>query len=928
MCAYITCILMLMYCTIAEDADINIQLDEALYCGQKMSANVNTYTYANYHAFTLNRQSNVMFDACNSSYDVDLYLDLLYNNSYIYIDHCHNCGSSETTSISSKLQVFALPAATYILQVIHNTFDEYYYQLSIRCDEFEFATELHCNDSINKQLNSSYYFDSYYFTLNKDAHVLFDTLASNTQLYYLSKYIEFRGFYFYFFDAAECNAYFECDPNFGTSIDSRLYTAGQYHFGIGGYDVQQQYNLSIYCAEETSLLTLYCNHNVNVKQDALYYFDRHLFILDKPSTIVIDVSAANRFWFESFDVVDDISMVLPVGNYSLSIEGYNNYKEYNVTVICKDPIFGERLSCNANVIGQTNSSSVVNYHPFTLNSTSYVVFDSCNSSYDTQLNLYYSNFTLIQGCDDCGECTSLNEQLKLPILVSGDYVLAIYGYNQLYGEYNVFVDCFAEVNESIVVPINRSYSKMFVDNVGIDNIGCGTEANPCSTIRFSVYLISNRYTYININEIVVKGQGIKSIKQNIINSKSSPCFIDEDGFDKSMIITFDIDDSQWYPHICDRSIIFNIWDHNIVFNNMRIGNMEEIVFTSMYSSESLILNNCMFYNVSEFRVLTLDRSYLSVTINNSYFYKIKTNIFAQSVQIFDTVFDDIEGLSNSIIDISPPDDTSLDLTFYMKNCTIINAYNYESFIEFNGQNIHSNIRKIYISDTLFNDIKSSYSLIKSSSFLDTATVIIDISTSSFKQINEGSILIAKGKHHIIIDDLSITTDQSTENIVNADLLSLFLFSNNVDSCITNVELKYLGQMRNCAEGFYPGEAWGVRLHYFLCSDPIQFIYNNGITNITNFNVSNNILFNNKYQYYPMCSNNNIRCQFYFKSIVQDGDYALIDNNGELIVNNFQIHGTGIMSQLIKNKGNAHINTAISQYHFYSEIFDPYVLNIH
>eukprot|EP01084_Bolivina_argentea_P103957 186191_1 len=35
-----------------------------------------------------------------------------------------------------------------------------------------------------------------------------------------------------------------------------------------------------------------------------------------------------------------------------------------------------------------------------------------------------------------------------------------------------------------------------------------------------------------------------------------------------------------------------------------------------------------------------------------------------------------------------------------------------------------------------------------------------------------------------------------------------------------------------------------------------------------------------------------------------------------------------MSQLIKNKGNAHINTAISQYHFYSEIFDPYVLNIH
>eukprot|EP01083_Nonionella_stella_P274686 932563_1 len=644
------------------------------------------------------------------------------------------------------------------------------------------------------------------------------------------------------------------------------------------------------------------------------------------------------------------------GNYRLGIHAYDA-DTYTISVNCHYLHFHDPLYCNSDISDQTNASHASNYHLFSLDHNATIMFDSCHSFYDTYLYLYNSHFELIDDCDDCGQCGQ-NAQLERS-LTTGTYILRVSGFSTRYGSYHILVDCdhdgIHNTNDSITTrqptsPIFTSTSYyttvppdddglfpilylsigligaqneyMYVSSTGFDNDECGSSYNPCGSIVHAIAHSANIYDV----QLYVTGQFF-----HCLNYFHLPNAI------RSLTITFDIDSvTDWFPDYCSRSINIHISNMTqmVIFNNLVINNIETINI-SRYETTALILNNCSFYNISKFGIYSalppyqqINQSYIS--FNEVLFSNMSMNIYGAYVQMRNTDFRQIKGLTyaRTILTISTPDDTSLDLRFQMENCSVVDATDYDTFILFSGQNIHSNIRLLSIHNTSFIDVDSYKTLIKSSAFLETATVAIYIESCGFLYINAGAILVAKGSHSITMKDVSITTDQSVQNVEYDDLLSLFLFDTNVNADIMNITLKYLNQLRGCVLGFKPGYSPVGDMYTYVCHDPIQLMTSRGVTHVDTFVVSNDIQYDTKYTHYPKCSSGYNYCEFYFNSILYDGDYGLIHNYGELTIHNFEIQGTGIYSQLIKNKGFVLINNTQSRYDYYHDEFDPYTLNIH
>lgn len=144
-----------------------------------------------------------------------------------------------------------------------------------------------------------------------------------------------------------------------------------------------------------------------------------------------------------------LNSALPVGSYSLVIEGYgSNEGIYSVTMSC-EPFSRDiegTLECGRTVTGNTDGAGAGmvfasgHYYTFSLPTQGLVQFDSCDSDYDTFLRVFSANLdTELDSCDDCGDCgvqTVLDTDLP-----AGSYTLVIEGFADATGQYSVTMNC-------------------------------------------------------------------------------------------------------------------------------------------------------------------------------------------------------------------------------------------------------------------------------------------------------------------------------------------------------------------------------------------------------------------------------------------------------------------------------------------------------
>eukprot|EP01083_Nonionella_stella_P217321 780313_1 len=508
---------------------------------------------------------------------------------------------------------------------------------------------------------------------------------------------------------------------------------------------------------------------------------------------------------------------------------------------------------------------------------------------------------------------------------------------------------------------------ILIDSSGIDNDACGSIISPCGTMAFACALsmfseaftnVSKIYFYItgqNEQEIFAwENDGKTSTDVSFLNDMRgpawySPCtfYREFSEFDKDVEITFDPikirSMKDWFPDACAQNwhwyrLFFQRRTADTIFNNLIISDldMDQMHGLQMLlacgSGHRLVLNNCIFSNIHRSYWPADGSSYVAVirvnslsTIFNTSFHNIVLNPSQSNLSDFEEYYDEVP----AFIQISSYEIISTAaISFHMQHCSIVNYTNLGGpFIQHYASNVYSDTRQLEIYNSSFSSIFTSSALIISSSFLKQWRVVINIISCDFLDVNLGSILITQNAHSVLITDTSISSKQLIKDLTELNTehssLSLFVFGND-DVIMKNITLKYHYDTRvNCEP--LEEETWGeVSLFQFKCYAPIQFLQSEGVVNMTGFIVSNDIEYNTMQELYT-CSKFK-QCEFTVHE--SDFDYALLNNAGELIVNDFFIRGVGIHAQLLLNKGDAFIYNAITEYTYYHTSFDPFTINIH
>ena len=258
------------------------------------------------------------------------------------------------------------------------------------------------------------------------------------------------------------------------------------------------------------------------------------------------------------------------------------------------PIVGN-LSCNQRINGSTTSNNFEVYWSFYLsNSVHAVEINTCASSYNTKMYLWYyesidnltAEWSRYSGCDGCGvakcypnEIWAWNLEDSLP---AGYYFLSILGYQDNVGNYSVYLQC-------------DEIQHIYVSKNGNNNDFCGdSKYNPCGTMYYASTKIKNDYIEI----YVIDGQNESEIQNE------SDCLPQIDMeyiyyvyFDDTNIETM----NDWYPIKCNnnqtRSYLFeNTQDlrfHNLIIDDHVFMN-QGIIWTESHME----CYNCTFRNIS------------------------------------------------------------------------------------------------------------------------------------------------------------------------------------------------------------------------------------------------------------------------------------------------------------------------------------------
>eukprot|EP01084_Bolivina_argentea_P220303 373383_1 len=125
--------------------------------------------------------------------------------------------------------------------------------------------------------------------------------------------------------------------------------------------------------------------------------------------------------------------------------------------------------CNQTIYGTLDSEEDIDYIYFSVPYETSMLFDSCRSSYDTELFLLEAQtYTLLASSDDDGNC-GIRAQLLVNSLQPGDYILEINGHGSTwfhsYGKWVIDVIC----DDIIDVDMNSNPKVIYKLNSGVGN---------------------------------------------------------------------------------------------------------------------------------------------------------------------------------------------------------------------------------------------------------------------------------------------------------------------------------------------------------------------------------------------------------------------------------------------------------------------------
>jgi hypothetical protein len=141
---------------------------------------------------------------------------------------------------------------------------------------------------------------------------------------------------------------------------------------------------------------------------------------------------------------------LHAGHYKIAVDGYRNREgDFQITLGCAAAV----LECGETEVGFTTGAATLAGGPggdvpydFSIDTIQDLIFDACDSDYDTWLRLLSADLaTEICGCDDCGPC-GLQTVLECQVN-AGSYVLAVGGFSASEGSFSVMSTCHTPVME-------------------------------------------------------------------------------------------------------------------------------------------------------------------------------------------------------------------------------------------------------------------------------------------------------------------------------------------------------------------------------------------------------------------------------------------------------------------------------------------------
>eukprot|EP01084_Bolivina_argentea_P304075 525084_1 len=127
---------------------------------------------------------------------------------------------------------------------------------------------------------------------------------------------------------------------------------------------------------------------------------------------------------------------------------------YTIFVTGESPVIGDAITCGASIEGDLYFdpwASTIYYYYYHTQENMSIIFDACDSEFDTYLYFYDSNFTILHQTDDDVN-SDTREQLFISSLKSGTYILGITGFPS-----NLYQSGFAKWKIDVICVNNVKY---------------------------------------------------------------------------------------------------------------------------------------------------------------------------------------------------------------------------------------------------------------------------------------------------------------------------------------------------------------------------------------------------------------------------------------------------------------------------------------
>eukprot|EP01084_Bolivina_argentea_P192728 330785_1 len=482
-----------------------------LHCGDSLSL-TNLYYHTYQYSLEINDTVEVTIDGCDTG-------------GWIYFK---SIDGKEIDSCCSACYISPVYSGSYIFEYETWSISNGSFEINITCTPRMIGT-VQCNDSISGSTIIEGDTNQYIFKIQVNDNGVGYGYSVFFDSYHTPRYAKL------YFKSMNDSIIKECDEwNCGWNpmrvLIPRVYS-GNYIFEIGADGDIVSYQVNITCKP---LIAIKCDDSISGSIISSYDEDQYLFQLNDTvgygySVLFDSCNAGSNFdtylYFKSIDdtiisqtsrgtdpCINNIFAQLSLssvysGDYIFAITGDSWFGpdtgSYQVNVICNtlgptteptfptniptnEPTFPTNiptyaptvlLECGDSISGATISAYDTNQYMFQLNDNGIgfgysVMFDSCNSEYDTYLYFKAMNGTVISQCDNdeyeynCGACDQ--EQLEISPVFRGNYLFEIGGFSTRYGTYEVTVTCKMKISSSKADQIISS----FVKNASLPHKDC------------------------------------------------------------------------------------------------------------------------------------------------------------------------------------------------------------------------------------------------------------------------------------------------------------------------------------------------------------------------------------------------------------------------------------------------------------------------